>query len=346
MFLENHRLSHLPPAEFPRLTVLEDKCSGCGRCVQSCPIQLLTVENGKMRDNRRYDWFRCIACENCVAVCPQQAIRIDGGYRVPAGYWKNDHLFSGGKVRPKPVAIQNGGEFEAFETELTETEKIIYRRRSVRLYKRTQVPKDLVTRILEAGRFAPSAGNNQPWKFIVIQNRALIDEMDWKIKQFCRIVMLGTMPLPWVKGKESPDRHARPAFWQKALYQLLLRVRGPNELDQRALGGINAIVADPGYHTFFHAPTVILLLADRRGIGSVDLDTGICGQNIVLAAHALGLGTCYVSLIDGLQAFPIFKRKIGVRPPFHIVTSLTLGYPLGQVDRVVEREQLRVEWID
>lgn len=299
-----------------------------------------------MRDNRRYDYFRCITCQNCVAVCPQQAIVIEGDYRVARGYWKNDHLFSGGKTQPNPMEHTNGAPFESFEKELTETEKVIYKRRSVRLYKRKQVPKELVKRVLEAGRFAPSAGNNQPWKFIVIQNKSLIDEIDRKVKQFCRIVMLGTMPLPWVKDKTPQNRHARLTFWQKAMYQLLLRLRGPNELDPRALGGINAVVADPEYHTFFHAPTLILLLADKRGIGSIDLDSGICGQNMVLAAHALGLGTCYVSLIDGLQGFPLFKRKIGIRPPFQIITSLTLGYPQGQVDRVVEREQLRVSWID
>ncbi len=346
MLLEKHRLTHLPPAIFPGLQVADDKCTGCGRCVQSCPIQLLSIEDKKSRDNRRYDHFRCITCQNCVAVCPQQAITISGDYRVPKGYWKNDDLFAGGKTRPRPIQGKNGLPFEALAQELTETEKVIYQRRSVRLYLRKQVPREMVMRILEAGRFAPSAGNNQPWKFIVIQNRALIDEIDRKVKQFCKLVMLGTMPLPWVKSKKATECNPRLRFWQKAVYQLLLRLRGPNELDPRALGGINAIVADPDYHTFFHAPTLIILLADRRGIGSIDLDTGICGQNMVLAAHSLGLGTCYVSLIDGLQGFPLFKRKLGVHPPFEIITSLTLGYPQGQVDQVVEREQLRVKWVD
>jgi len=346
MLFENHRLTHLPQAAYPIIKVDKDKCVGCGRCVKSCPIQLLMIENGKSVYNERYDHFRCITCQNCEAVCPEKAIRIDGDYRVNRGYWKNKHLFSGGKTFPACINSHEGTlQTKNDGVQLTETEEVIYKRRSVRLYKKKQVPEDLVERVLEAGRFAPSAGNNQPWKFIVIQDKAVIDEVDVLVKKFCRIVMYATMPHPWIKKKVPGDKNPVIKRWQKIIYQLLLRLRGPNELDPRALGGINAIVSDPDYHTFFHAPTLIILLADKRGIGSIDLDTGICGQNMVLAAHSLGLGTCYVSLIDGLQGFPRYRKKLGIAPPFEIVTSLTLGYPSGQVDNIVEREQLRVKWI-
>ena len=116
-------------------------------------------------------------------------------------------------------------------------------------------------------------------------------------------------------------------------------------MDQRARGGINAIVSDPDYHTFFKAPTLIILLADERGIGSVELDTGIAGQNMVLAAHSMGLGTCWVSLIDGLMGFPKYKKELGIEPPFRIITSLTIGYPSKRIDNIVKREKARVHWI-
>lgn len=346
MFLESQRLRHLPPAVYPVIRVDEDKCNGCGRCVRSCPIQLLIIDNDTCRHNERYDHFRCITCQNCEAVCPQEAIKIEGDYRVHRGFWKNDHLYSGSKTYPVSLDQKDDTpEAASSGHRLTETERIIFRRRSVRLYKKKQVPREMVERVLEAGRFAPSAGNNQPWKFIVIQDKAVIDEIDKRVKQFCKIVMHATLPHQWVTKQVPGDKQATLKPWQKVVYQLLLRLRGPNELDPRALGGINAIVSDPDYHTFFHAPTLIILLADRRGIGSIDLDTGICGQNMVIAAHALGLGTCYVSLIDGLQGFPRFRKKLGITAPFEIVTSLTLGFPQGKVDNFVEREQLRVQWI-
>jgi hypothetical protein len=80
------------------------------------------------------------------------------------------------------------------------------------------------------------------------------------------------------------------------------------DADQRAHGGLNAVTSDPEFHTFFKAPTVILLLVDKRAIGGAELELRI--------AH-----------------------------PFEIATALVLGYPKGQIDGIVEREETRIEWL-
>jgi len=78
--------------------------------------------------NERYDHFRCITCQNCEAVCPEKAIKIEGDYRVKRGYWKNDHLYSGGKTHPALLEDKNGEPKKApLENRVTETEQIISR---------------------------------------------------------------------------------------------------------------------------------------------------------------------------------------------------------------------------
>jgi len=68
---------------------------------------------------------------------------------------------------------------------------------------------------------------------------------------------------------------------------------------------------------------------------------------VVLAAHSLGLGTCYVGLTEMIPAFyPKIAEKLGVVYPFKILTSIALGYPEGKIDKAVAREQLRVKWVD
>lgn len=345
MLFENHRFVSLPQATYARFILNETECNGCGRCVKTCPIQLLMIENEKARPNHRYDDFRCITCQNCVSVCPQNAIIIDGDYRVEKGFWKNTDVFRGSKTLPNPFMFNDKKLFEEYEKDLTETEKVIYKRRSIRLYKKKQLPKDLVHRVIEAGRFAPSAGNNQPWKYIVIQNKGLISEINRKCKKFIKLIMRGTMPDAWLEKQTPGDKNAKLKKWQTVATNLLVKWRA-GDLDPRARGGMNTVTSDPNYDIFLGAPTLIIILADKRGIGSIELDTGICAQNMILAAHSLGLGTCYIGLIDGLMMYPGFRKSIGIKHPFEIITSFTLGYPQGQIDNIVKREQARVNWID
>jgi len=55
--------------------------------------------------------------------------------------------------------------------------KVIQKRRSVRKYKKDPIPEDVLQRVLEAARLAPSGKNYQPWKFIVVQNEELKEKL-------------------------------------------------------------------------------------------------------------------------------------------------------------------------
>lgn len=55
--------------------------------------------------------------------------------------------------------------------------ELIKTRRSIRRYKKEAVPEDLVKKILEAGRWAPSAGNSQPWEFIILRDEKIREEI-------------------------------------------------------------------------------------------------------------------------------------------------------------------------
>jgi nitroreductase len=62
-----------------------------------------------------------------------------------------------------------------------DTFECIRKRRDIRSYIKKDVPDDVIKKIIEAGRLAPSAMNNQPWHFIVIKNKDMLKELG----QFC-----------------------------------------------------------------------------------------------------------------------------------------------------------------
>jgi nitroreductase len=54
---------------------------------------------------------------------------------------------------------------------------LIFKRRSIRRYTAQSVPRELITKVLQAGMAAPSAGNEQPWHFIIVDERGILERI-------------------------------------------------------------------------------------------------------------------------------------------------------------------------
>ena len=93
-----------------------------------------------------------------------------------------------------------------------------------------------------------------------------------------------------------------------------------------------------------NAPAAILLLEDERAVGGSGINTGICGQNMTLAANSLGLGVCWVGLAAIANDIPSLTEKLGISYPWKIAASLALGYPLFKQEGTVPREYRPVIW--
>jgi len=215
----------------------------------------------------------------------------------------------------------------------TPTEETILKRRSVRLYKEEQVPDFMIKRILEAGRFAPSAGNSQPWKFIVIRDPQIIADLTGTTVKICRLF------------KKIIDYRVPGREYLKTLAKLFIRVK-PNDLHPTPFGAVS-LIADGKLGLWHGAPTVILIFKDVRGVSSPDLDCGIAGQNMVLAAHSLGLGTCWVGFVKlAFQYTGKWKKFFGIGYPYKFASSLAVGWPKGNPDGLVNRATHPVDWYD
>jgi nitroreductase len=222
---------------------------------------------------------------------------------------------------------------EKLKNEWTPTEEVILKRRSVRLYKKEQVPEFMVRRILEAGRFAPSAGNGQPWKFLVLRDPEIIEGITETTIKLCKLF------------KSLIDYRLPGKRWRLPIAKLNIKLK-PADLHPVPFVA-NSLIADRKLGLFHGAPTVILIFKDVRGISSPDLDCGIAGQNMVLTAHSMGLGTCWVGFAR--MAFEYsrkWKKMLGIKYPYKIASSLSIGWPVGEPDGIVARPTHEVDWYE
>lgn len=327
---------YLPETDFPTRKIDAEKCSKCGRCFETCPTLGFRWQKGEVPTPVGYGGFTqaCLNCGNCTAVCPSGAITMTGAYSVREGRYKNS--LESKVAFPDPLCLKGEKDYEGFKEALTPVERSIYERRSNRLFKDTKVPRDVIERILEAGRFAPSAGNCQPYKFVVVQDQKLIHEIE--------SLSMKTMLRP-LKNLYL-DRQGKKPLWKRVVFTFLSNFM-VNKFDPRPFTAMEK--ADNRQNKiYFDAPLVIFILKDKRGVSNPDLDAGICAQNMVLAAHALGLGTCYIGLPIEPLNYPLMagvRKKLSIRHPFEAVTSIAIGYPKGKIDGVVKRDTPQVAWI-
>jgi nitroreductase len=216
----------------------------------------------------------------------------------------------------------------------TAVEQVILNRRSTRAFKKRPLPDFMIRRILEAGRFAPSAGNSQPWKFAVINNPEIIAAMECDAIKMAKLLM-------WCLDY---SRSALRRIFLKPFTKAIIRLQ-KNQLHPVPFTLLKEIAA--GRAPVFHeAPTLILLYEDSRGVSCPAVDIGICGQSMVLAAHSMGAATCWIGLIKLLMYYPRWKKFFGVKYPYRLENLIAVGWPKVQSDGLVPREAQLVQWYE
>ncbi len=184
----------------------------------------------------------------------------------------------------------------------------IHGRVSVRRFRDQPVPDVDIERILDAGRWAPSASNVQPWRFLVITDRAVLKRMADAVR-----AMIDRM-LPFAESEKQAQRLAAYkstyyTFFEKAPVVIAVLMEGYDADTDRLL-------ARMGY-----VPEDIKRLRPLPGLQSVSAAV----QNMLLAVHALGYGSCWMT--GPLVAQEAFEKILGYGKEESIVALLPVGVP-------------------
>lgn len=181
-------------------------------------------------------------------------------------------------------------------------------RHAIRKFQNRQIEDALLEQILEAGLYAPSAGNNQYSRIVVCQNA----EINEKLGRQSRYMQF--------KDKK-PDTVAHSVSDEQPSIQD----------DFTIMSG------------FYNAPTVLTIFTKNHKYAYED--AAMIGENILLAAHFLGLGACYVGRTDEVFATEYgikLRKEWGVPDDMVAVCNVLLGYREGPAPHDKPRREGRI----
>ena len=171
-------------------------------------------------------------------------------------------------------------------TESSDFFSVVRTQRAHRAFTTEPVPDDLVERVLEAATYAPSAENTQPWVFIVVRD----DAARGRIGELNRQAWEGG-------GRDFSRPRLSPEVFAK--------------VEAGATGGIA------------NAPVLVVVCGDASRCVEAVLESSVwpAVQNLLLAAHAVGLGSALTTIttifgdeLRSLLALPDHVRPLGVVP--------------------------------
>jgi len=181
-------------------------------------------------------------------------------------------------------------------------------RTSIRRFKDQPVPEEDINRILDAGRLAPSANNTQPWSFLVIKDRKTLAAMAEAVR-----AMIDRM-IPHAEDERQAQRLAAYkgtyyTFFEKAPVVIAVFMEGYD-------AGTEKVLAKMGYPA-----EDIKRLRPAPGLQSV----AAAIEHMLLAAHALGYGSCWMT--GPLVAQEAFEKLLGYGKEKFIAALLPVGVP-------------------
>ena len=170
---------------------------------------------------------------------------------------------------------------------MTGYRELLTKRRSIRDYEDRQVPLETIQEMLKETCLAPSAGNGQPWRFIIVQDKDLIK----RISDECKSNLVSDLD----RNPDAPQKK----------YEEALR--------------------NPGFNIFYNAPCIVFIVGEKD-TRSLYIDCSLAAGYFMFSAVERGLGTCWIGLGTNIRT-PELLTKLGIPDDHQIVAPVIVGYP-------------------
>jgi len=282
------------------VSIDKDKCNDCGICVIRCPMCY------RKRDDEitvQADESFCRLCGHCVALCPTDAIvhkKLDMD-----NFIKSDD----------PVAYDT-------DTFI----RFIRERRSHRNFKDKEISREVLEKLIDTCRYAPTGSNVQNVEIMVVRNPEkrqklsdltvdYFDELGGKLEKHLENLK--------AEGKKIPEDLERTAQYRG---QLMLA---------RKVG------FDP---IFYKAPVVIIFHSPQQTSAPKD-NCVIASTTMGLLARTMGLEFTYIGLFEAAaNTFPPLVEELALPKGHKVFSVIIIGYPTLKFRKTVDRTPIETRW--
>ena len=172
-----------------------------------------------------------------------------------------------------------------------ETIEAILSRRSTRSYKPDAVEPEKLQQILDAGRHAPSGGNNQTCHFLVVQNQEVLQKLATLAEN------------AFAKMEVTPETYS-------SLKSSILQSK-------------------KGGYIFHYKAPVLIIVANQKNYGNNMADCAVAVENMLIAANSLDLGSCWINQLHWLTEdaeILSYLRELGLKENERVYASMVVGY--------------------
>lgn len=189
----------------------------------------------------------------------------------------------------------------------------ILTRRSTRRFDNKIPDKELIQKVVNAGRYAPSGANSQTSHFIVITNKEVLKEIAKLVQE------------EFAKMEISEDMYVS------------------------LKGSINA--SKKGDYIFHYNAPVLIVIANKKGYGNAIADSSCALENMMIAANAFDLGSCWINQLhwlDDNERIGTFLEGYGLKKDETITGGLALGFSENGLPnrKPLDRKGNVVTWVE
>ena len=283
-----------------------DSCIGCGLCVEVCPAGTISMQDGKAVVTGTYS----MACGHCEAVCPVDAIRVE--------------------TLEHPFTLSSAGVDERWlahgEYDTEQLVRLMRSRRSCRNYLDREIDAALLEDLVRIGTTAPSGTNSQLWTFTLLASRREVVALGGQMARYFH-ELNRTAAKPWLRllakmfAGDVLGKYYR-SYYKTVEQGLLLWDR-------------------EGLDTLFHGAVAAILVGGKKTASTPMEDGLLASQNILLAAHSLGLGSCLIGFaVEAIKRDKQIRQLLEIPADESVYAVIALGYPAEKYRKTALRKKI------